>query len=129
MVSYRIYIAIVLFSLYLIFTLWVYTYGTVGNSDKIMMSEEAYKGKLIYQEMNCTSCHQIFGLGGYLGPDLTNIMSAKGKGPDYAETFLQYGSRQMPPFKLDTNKMHQLLAYLSYVDIASGNAAIEPKRY
>ncbi len=129
MVSYRIYIAIVLFSLYLIFTLWVYTYGTTGNSDKIVMSEEAYKGKLLYQEMNCTSCHQIFGLGGYLGPDLTNVMSAKGKDHHYVEAFLQYGSGQMPPFKFDADQMHQLLAYLSYVDIASGKVAIKPIRH
>ncbi len=118
--SYRIYIAIVLFLSYLGFTLWVYTYGTMGNSDKIVMSDAAYQGKLLYQEMNCTSCHQIFGLGGYLGPDLTNTMSERGKNANYVASFLKYGSKQMPAFDFDSMQVKELVAYLSYVDGASG---------
>lgn len=119
-VSYRIYIAIFLFSSYLSFTLWVYTYGTSGDPEKLIMSKEAYQGKLLYQQMNCASCHQIFGLGGYLGPELTSIMSDKGKNLNYVASFLKYGSKQMPAFDLDSLQVKELVAYLSYVDAASG---------
>ncbi len=36
----------------------------------------AAAGKLLYQKYNCQACHQIYGLGGYMGPDLTNVYSA-----------------------------------------------------
>ncbi|MBK8357424.1 MAG: hypothetical protein IPL13_19205 [Saprospiraceae bacterium] len=36
-------------------------------------------GKLIWQDYNCNACHQIYGLGGYLGPDLTNVYSKEVK--------------------------------------------------
>ena len=35
--------------------------------------QKAADGRLIWQKYNCQSCHQLFGLGGYLGPDLSLI--------------------------------------------------------
>lgn len=74
------------------------------------------RGKLIYQKYNCQSCHQIYGLGGYLGPDLTNVISAEGKGENLVRIMVSEGVRQMPSFELDQDEMDALIAFLKNVD-------------
>lgn len=76
-------------------------------------------GRALWQKFNCNACHQVYGLGGYLGPDLTNVYS-KG-GADYIKAFLRAGTPVMPRFNLDEEQMDQLVAYLRHVD-ASGTA-------
>lgn len=83
------------------------------------VTEETSKGKLIWQQYNCNACHQVYGLGGYLGPDLTNTYSLKG--PAYITAFLQNGTATMPNFHLNGQEMNALLAYLQNID-ASGKA-------
>jgi len=80
---------------------------------------QADHGKKIWQEKNCIACHQIYQLGGYLGPDLTNIYSKKG--PHYITAFVQNGSEVMPKFDLNESEMNALLAYFQKLD-ATGNA-------
>lgn len=80
------------------------------------MNEDAIKGKLLYQQYNCTSCHQLFGLGGYLGPELTTVISQPGKGPQYAKAFFKSGINRMPDFHLNNQQIDELIAYLTYVD-------------
>ena len=62
----KIWIFLTLFFAFATYSSWIYTgatdYGTV-------MTTRQQLGKKIYQEYNCQSCHQIFGLGGYLGPE------------------------------------------------------------
>jgi nitric oxide reductase subunit C len=80
------------------------------------MTEDAQAGKLLYQKYNCTACHQLYGLGGYMGPDLTNMVSSPGKGEMYARAFLQAGTQRMPNFNLLEDEIKSLVAYLKYVD-------------
>lgn len=65
------------------------------------------------------ACHQVFGLGGYLGPDLTNVYSRRDEA--YIRAFLQHGSAVMPDFQLSDNDMEALVAYLQILD-QSGKA-------
>src|SRR5690349_4362510 len=74
-------------------------------------SAEVKYGKTLWQKNNCGSCHQFYGLGGYLGPDLTNVFSAKGKGPEYARAIISHGTNQMPDFGLKTAEVNALLAF------------------
>jgi hypothetical protein len=80
------------------------------------MNEQAARGKRLYQEHNCTACHQIYGLGGYLGPELTTVMSDPARGEAYARAILTSGTQRMPDFKLSQGETDQLLAFLKYVD-------------
>ena len=89
-----------------------------------MESGDAIQGKLVWQQYNCTACHQIYGLGGYLGPDLTNSYSKKGS--DYINVFLSNGSPTMPNFHLTEKEKQALMAYLKSLD-ASGSA--DPKTF
>jgi nitric oxide reductase subunit C len=88
--------------------------------------QQAAKGRLVWQKYNCQSCHQIFGLGGYLGPDLTNVYSALYKGQDYIKGFVYGGTSQMPPFALNDSEMVSLIEFLKLTD-ASGNA--DPRNF
>ena len=80
------------------------------------MTEGAQKGKLLFQKYNCTACHQLYGLGGYMGPDLTNAMSRSGIGEMYVRALLQNGTERMPNFHLSEEEIKSLVAYLKYVD-------------
>ena len=80
------------------------------------MTEEALNGHTLWQQNNCTACHQFYGLGGYLGPDLTNIISTKNKGPSYVKAFLNSGIKIMPKFDFSESEKDEIVAFLTYVD-------------
>lgn len=109
---------------FVIYTSFIYRQPIVPelpeNSRAVMI------GKMIWQEKNCSACHQIYGLGGFLGPDLTNIYSSSGKGPLYIRAFVSVGTRIMPSFQLSEEEMNALLQYLRHVD-ASGKS--DPKQF
>lgn len=83
------------------------------------VSDETGYGKLLWQQYNCNACHQVYGLGGFLGPDLTNTYSTRG--PVYIKAFLQNGTPTMPDFHFNDRELKGLLAYLQDID-ASGKA-------
>ena len=39
------------------------------------LSAKAIEGRRLYHESACQVCHQLWGQGGFLGPDLTNAAS------------------------------------------------------
>lgn len=95
------------------YSIYVYTRGTEA-SHLPPMSEEARYGQVVFQDYNCIACHQFYGLGGYMGPDLTNVISNRGE--IYARAFISAGSANMPNFNLNEDEVSGLLAYLSFVD-------------
>ena len=64
------------------------------------------------QKYNCQACHQIYGLGGLMGPDLTNVIE---KGAPYVKAMLQFGSDRMPVLSLTTQEMDDVAEYLAFV--------------
>lgn len=87
---------------------------------------KAAEGRLVWQKNNCQSCHQLYGLGGYLGPDLTNVVSNPKKGEIIIEQILKYGVRQMPAYNLSEQDFKNLVEFLKSTD-ASGSA--DPRDY
>jgi len=96
-----------------IYSALVYTRGT-DTAGAVAMNDQARYGQRVFQEYNCIACHQIYGLGGYMGPDLTNVMSNRGEA--YADAFITAGTASMPDFDLDEHQINALLAYLKFVD-------------
>lgn len=92
------------------------------NPDNILASE----GRLVWQNYNCESCHQLYGLGGYLGPDLTNVYSCAGKGPIYIKAMIRSGTSTMPSFSLSPEEETNLLHFLKSTD-ESGTA--DPRNF
>lgn len=80
------------------------------------MSKSALAGEKIWQDNNCAACHQLYGLGGYLGPDLTNVASHPSKGKEYIKAFLNSGIKSMPKFNFNEQEKEQIVSFLSHVD-------------
>jgi nitric oxide reductase subunit C len=118
-------------SLVSVFGLYNFTIYTDKNPKyTTVLSQKAILGQTLWQQNNCFSCHQLYGLGGYLGPDLTNVFSIKGKGPDYIKTFLNSGIKAMPKFNFSEKEKEALVTFLKEVDQSgyypNHNATIEP---
>ena len=94
----------------------VIIYNSKGNESPIKLSSQAIQGQKLWQKNNCWSCHQVYGLGGYLGPDLTNVFSASGKGSDYIKAFLNSGVKSMPKFNFSEAEKEALISYLEHID-------------
>jgi len=77
------------------------------------MSENAIIGEQIWQDKNCTSCHQIYGLGGYLGPDLTNVYSKHKEG---VVGFFTAGVGAMPVYSFSIQETEALLSFFKHID-------------
>lgn len=106
---------------FLSYSLFLYTSLPVKSvADK----KEEGEGKLVWQQYNCNACHQVYGLGGYLGPDLTNVYSKRG--PAFIQAFLTSGTGAMPVFHLSKQESKVLLAFLKDID-ASGKS--DPKTF
>ncbi|MBC5774729.1 cytochrome c [Pontibacter sp. KCTC 32443] len=126
-----------LFICFLFFTAFVYT-AEVPDTAPLPQQELALQGKHIWQKHNCSACHQFYGLGGYIGPDVTNVMSAKGKGESYVRAVLQNGTATMPDFNLSVKDVDALVAFLIEADktgksgrehfLADNFGQIHPKR-
>jgi len=86
-------------------------------------SELQKEGRLVWQKHNCHVCHQLYGLGGFLGPDLTNVAD---KGYFYMDAFLKTGTASMPSFDLSEEETKQLFEFLKATN-ASGSS--NPKDY
>ncbi len=87
------------------------------------LSDHATQGRGLWLKHNCQSCHQLFGFGGFLGPDLTNVASrfSDSKGVRFdarLTTILTEGSKVMPAFHLDREQRDQLASYFREIDEA-----------
>lgn len=109
----RIIIATLVFT-FIIYNYFVYSIGTENNAPKL--SKEAIKGQILWQENNCWTCHQLYGLGGYLGPDLTNITSNPLKGENYIKGFINSGVKSMPKYNFTEKELDALISFLKAVN-------------
>jgi nitric oxide reductase subunit C len=91
-----------------------YLYLNCDNQKINPPNEAAQVGRTIWQQKNCQGCHQLYGLGGYMGPDLTNIISTKGT--KSAEIFIKFGTGRMPNQHLSDSEVSSLIAFLSWID-------------
>lgn len=112
----KIMVAVFLLMAFLFYSAYIYVNLPSG---RIYSNPEVTRGKTVWQKYNCQACHQVYGLGGFLGPDLTNVYSKRGR--DFIHAFLRSGSPVMPVFKLTSEEMNDLSAFLRNID-SSGTA-------
>jgi nitric oxide reductase subunit C len=77
---------------------------------------KASEGRIIWQKYNCHVCHQLYGLGGYLGPDLTNVYQKHKGNPEVLRHLFKGGMKQMPVFNLSEKEEDLLIAFLKSTD-------------
>jgi nitric oxide reductase subunit C len=83
------------------------------------LSAAATRGRAVWHAHNCQSCHQIFGFGGFLGPDLTNLASRRGDTQSLARDMTQIlttGSERMPAFLLSEDQRSDLASFFAELD-------------
>ena len=89
----------------------------------VAMPPLARQGQALFRSHGCQSCHALYGMGGFLGPDLTNaarrVPSAR-----FAQ-LLQQGAAPMPAYHFDAAARASLWAYLQAVD-ATGQGTPAP---
>jgi nitric oxide reductase subunit C len=110
----NILVLLALVTVFCVYNLIIYTHNDRKNP--IKLEPDALRGQQLWQNNNCWSCHQVYGLGGYLGPDLTNIYSIPNKGPQYIKAFLNSGVKSMPKFDFSDTEKDDIVAYLKYID-------------
>ncbi len=101
---------------FIAYSFFIYTLGTEISSHSEKINSKVTEGKILFQKHNCISCHQIYGLGGYLGPELTTVISQQGKGERYAKVFLESGTQRMPNFHFTDEEINSIIEFLKYVD-------------
>jgi nitric oxide reductase subunit C len=113
----------VLIAIYGAVSVVAYTdYPTKDTSPRL--TELEWRGLDLWREHNCQACHQIYGFGGFLGPDLTNMVGEET--PDAAYWgVLTSGLNRMPALHLDGDDQTALMAYLRAVN-RTGQSQPEP---
>jgi hypothetical protein len=68
-----------------------------------------------WRSAGCQFCHSIQGLGGHIGPDLTNVVSRTSDG--YIRAMLLAGPPGMPSYAdLDEDSISHIIRYLESMD-------------
>ena len=98
-------------AIFVVYSVLIYTTSPAHGPEA---SAEERTGFHVWQTHNCVSCHQLYGLGGYMGPDLTNVSSTSGE--ERIRTFVRYGTGRMPAHVLSDSEIDGLVAFLAWVD-------------
>ncbi len=85
-----------------------------GSTAITPAAPELAEGVEIWRSAGCIACHSIYGLGGHVGPDLTNAVSRLNEEAVAAKILA--GSDKMPRFVLSDDTTAKLVAWLSYID-------------
>jgi nitric oxide reductase subunit C len=103
--------------------LTIHTHTTIAartHTDKL--TREVARGLQIWMQYNCENCHTLLGEGAYFAPDLTQIVSQKGK--IYLSSFLadpsrfyseERDGRLMPTLGLSEAEISDVLDFLEWV--------------
>jgi nitric oxide reductase subunit C len=92
----------------------VQTVLVYGDEPTGRLDEAALRGRRIFHRGSCQVCHQLYGQGGCLGPDLTNAASRVDD--TRLASLLTVGSGQMPAFHLTAPEIADVRAFLEAID-------------
>jgi len=89
--------------------------GLVYSDDvDLRLSDKAIEGRRLFHDEACQVCHQLWGQGGFLGPDLTN--SASRVSSTRLASLLTVGSGQMPALRFGEAQIAAMRAFLEELD-------------
>ena len=61
------------------------------------LDDLARAGRALWHDHNCQTCHQIYGFGGFLGPDVTNGAQRLGDADGTPEALAELRARPAAP--------------------------------
>ena len=97
---------------YVVQTGIVYLDDTADSREAL--SPLALEGRRIWHSHNCQACHQFYGFGGFLGPDLTNASGRLTRAR--LDQILTKGVLPMPAFWMKSEEIDAIEAYLIEMD-------------
>ena len=87
------------------------------DPSEVRLEGASLAGAELWHDHNCQACHQLYGFGGFLGPDLTNLASRVGsEGLDAHLEGMFRGQGQMPSFEISKAERGQIAAFLQAMD-------------
>ncbi len=91
------------------------------------------EGKRLYRDLNCAYCHSIDGVGGIIGPDLTNVGSRR-TDPQWVSAFLKdprtvFPGSLMPKLQLLDDEVTALTAYMLSLGAVPTYSSEAPKLF
>ncbi len=78
------------------------------------LSPSGRNGFMHWRAQNCVVCHQIYGFGGYLGPDLTHV-AQRVDAPTFLD-ILKKGTGPMPGVRMEDAAGKELYTFLREMD-------------
>lgn len=90
-----------------LYCLLIYSFRSVHP--KKDFSVEAQMGYLVWQKNKCFACHKIYGLGGFIAPDLTSITQRLDQ--KTFEHIIKKGTRNMPRYSLTKKEINHLYSF------------------
>ena len=100
------------FALFFTWQTYVIYSEKIGHRHPI--NNVALQGEQIWLGENCQVCHEIYGQGGHLGPDLTNVVRQMNEQAFGA--ILKSGPGPMPSFKLSNQQVWDLFAFFKAIN-------------
>ena len=79
------------------------------------LTELERRGLTTWRRHNCQACHQLYGFGGFIGPDLTNRITDD-TSDDELGWILESGSGRMPALSLRPAEQEAVFAFLRGVN-------------
>jgi len=98
----------------LVATFAIQTRLVYSDDVDLTLSSDAVEGRKLFHEGSCQVCHQLWGQGGFLGPDLTNAASRVDQ--TRLVSLLTVGSGQMPAFDFSPQQIGYISAFLEEID-------------
>lgn len=98
----------------LVATFVVQTSLVYSDDVDLVLTDDAVAGRKLFHDGSCQVCHQLWGQGGFLGPDLTNAASRVDQ--TRLASLLTVGSGQMPAYGYDDGQIAEIRAFLVEID-------------
>ncbi len=88
------------------------------------LSEAGVQGLSVWRAENCHTCHQLYGFGGYLGPDLTHVAARTDEGT--FRQIVRVGVGAMPGADLTDETIRDLFGFLTEMDQSGQGHYVAP---
>ncbi len=107
--------------------LTIYSLGeSQDQSNYQNLTEEAIRGKHLWEKNNCMGCHTIMGEGGYYAPELTKVVERlnvkyDGQGEQIIKSILmskvpwQPNGRQMVAYGMTETESEEMIAFFKWI--------------
>lgn len=89
------------------------------QSNKENLTEQATRGKDLWESNNCMGCHTLLGEGAYYAPELTKVIERRGE--DYVKGVLmspeawQPNGRKMVAYNMTQQEAEDVVAFFKWI--------------